>query len=101
MAEPAAPTLDELFRIQVRDAVAFHQRYPAVARTRGLEGTVVVQFEIDAQGRLIGEPRVTRTSTHPRLDRAAVEAVLAATYPTPPSGRAVWSFDLPMEYRLR
>jgi len=48
--------------------------YPAVARRRGLTGTVVVDVEVDASGKL-GRVTVVTSSKHAVLDDAALDAL--------------------------
>jgi protein TonB len=48
--------------------------YPSLARRRGYEGSVVLEFEIRADGSC-GDVRVTRSSGYDILDEAAVRAV--------------------------
>lgn len=75
------------------DLIRFHKpAYPEVARRRGWEGVVVVEFTLSADGR-IGQPQVIRSSGHPPLDRAALQAI------------GLWRFapraDRPQGQRLR
>ncbi len=48
-------------------------RYPPPARSRGLSGTVLLDISIRSNG-AIGDVSVTRSSSHPLLDEAALEA---------------------------
>ena len=58
--------------------------YPAIARRRGLRGTVVVDVEVDASGTL-GRVAVVSSSSHSVLDDAALDAVRAVgKVPFPP-----------------
>ncbi|RMD68336.1 MAG: energy transducer TonB, partial [Gammaproteobacteria bacterium] len=49
-------------------------RYPRLARRRGLEGEVLLEVKVGSAG-LPLRVRVVRSSGHPVLDRAALEAV--------------------------
>jgi TonB family protein len=61
--------------------------YPGIARAAGIQGEVVLQCVIDAEGR-VTDIRVVRG--HPLLDAAAVAAVEQWVYePTRLNGRAV------------
>jgi TonB family protein len=53
--------------------------YPVLSRKRGEEGRVVVQTEISAKGKVL-KAQVTESSSFPRLDRAALEAVKMAAF---------------------
>jgi len=58
--------------------------YPPLARRRGLSGTVLVDVEIDASGRL-GRVTLVTSSSHALLDDAALEAVRGVSrVPFPP-----------------
>lgn len=50
--------------------------YPAVARSRGYEGLVMLSAEVRADGKA-GEVKIAKTSGYPLLDRSALEAVEA------------------------
>ena len=60
---------------RIADMIRSHRRYPALARRRGIEGTVGLALAIDDDGSVHVE--VVR-SADPMLDDAAREAVLAA-----------------------
>jgi TonB family protein len=58
--------------------------YPAVARRRSLTGTVIVDVEIDASGK-VGRVSVVDSSSHAMLDEAALDALRAVSrVPFPP-----------------
>ena len=57
--------------------VAELKRYPSSARLNGLEGRVVLKAIIRADGHL-AEVSVVKSSGHPVLDAAAIEAVKLA-----------------------
>jgi protein TonB len=82
--------------------VEARKRYPAAARRRRLEGQVRVSFVIGRDGTVTG---LDCTGGHPRLCRAATDAVVAAT-PLPPSppgllDRAPLTVQFRMDYVLR
>jgi protein TonB len=74
--------------------------YPEVARRAGLEGTVILQVIVDAQGRPT-QPNVVK-SVNQILDDAAVEAVLKQTFkPGLQRNRPVAvSVTIPVHFRL-
>ena len=53
--------------------------YPQMSRKLGEEGSVTLTFVIGTDGR-VHRARVVHSSGHPRLDRAALDAVAAWTY---------------------
>ena len=65
--------------------------YPVLSRKRGEEGKVIIEIGISAKGKVL-KAQVTSSSSHPRLDRAALEAVKVATFsPATEYGRPVES----------
>ena len=65
--------------------------YPVLSRKRGEEGRVVIELEISARGKVL-KAEVANSSSYPRLDRAALEAVKAAIFgPAIEYGRPVES----------
>jgi len=74
--------------------------YPAEARSRGLEGEVLVAFTVDEEGRVIN-PRVMR-STDAIFDEAARRAVAKWRFePGRRQGRVVrFSMAVPMVFRV-
>ena len=58
---------------QMRRRLMEALRYPPPARSRGLSGTVLLDISIHSSG-AIGDVSVTRSSSHPLLDEAALEA---------------------------
>jgi len=56
--------------------------YPAEARERGIEGWVLVRYDVTVDGEVI-EPTVVQADPPGVFDRAAVEAVSAWRYKAP------------------
>lgn len=77
-------------------------RYPPASRRAREEGEVLVRVLIDIDGRP-SEIRILRSSGHPRLDDAALEAVRAALFrPYVADGRARAAYvRVPVEFALR
>ena len=80
-----------------------HQIYPETALARRQQGTAVVFFEIDRQGRLL-ETRLEQSSGFPLLDREAL-AMLRRASPMPPTPAAItgqtYSALFPVEFQVR
>jgi periplasmic protein TonB len=58
--------------------------YPTMARRRSLTGTVIVDVEIDASGK-VGRLTLVNSSSHAMLDEAALDALRAVSrVPFPP-----------------
>jgi protein TonB len=74
--------------------------YPVLSRKRGEEGRVIVEIEISAKGKVL-KAEVANSSSYPRLDRAALEAVKKAAFsPATEYGRPVES-ELKVAYRFK
>ncbi len=76
-------------------------RYPEIARRAGIEGVVVVQFVVDAQGN-VQNPRILR-GIGGGCDEAAIEAIQATTWnPGRQRGRPVAvQFQVPIRFQLQ
>jgi protein TonB len=86
---------------RVHEAVAARRAYPYAARTRDQEGVVLIAFRLDDSGLLEEPPQIVASSGHPRLDAAAVAAVIAAApFAPPPDSIRPWDFRVPVEFRL-
>lgn len=79
-----------------------HKTYPRELKKAKVEGTVVLEFTIDAAGRLLASA-VKQGSGHPELDRAAME-MLARANPLPSipgfMDRDELALAIPVEYSL-
>ncbi len=75
--------------------------YPAVARRRGDQGTVYVRVVVTAEG-LAGGVMLERSSGHPSLDEAALNAVRSWRFvPARRAGQAIESpYVVPLVFRL-
>lgn len=62
---------------ELRDWLERHKRYPRLAQLRRQEGTVVVRFVMDRDGRVV-DARVAESSGHRSLDQEAVAMVRRA-----------------------
>jgi protein TonB len=72
--------------------------YPEQARQQGVEGTVVLQLTVGADGSP-GHVRVSRSSGHAALDEAAIAHVRRARFsPALKDGKAV---PMPMTFRVK
>ena len=78
---------------RIRSRIVQHRRYPALARRRGIEGTVRLSLAVRADGSV--DVFVVR-GADPMLDEAAREAVLAAA-PLPVVRQRM---EIDLEYRL-
>jgi protein TonB len=68
----------------VRIKIEKQKKYPESAQQRNIEGQVTVEFSITLDGR-ITDPCVSKSSGHPLLDLAAIDAVKKASpFSSPP-----------------
>ena len=80
-----------------------HQRYPRRLKRRGIEGEVSLFFSIDRQGRLL-ESRITQSSGHEGLDKAALDLLREASpMPALPNTilNDVFEVSVPIRYSVR
>lgn len=99
VAEPAPP------QPAIRAAVAYADvsapAYPAIARTRGLEGETLLRVLVGTEGQVI-KVQLQRGSGHSILDRAALQAVRGWRFhPAMVDGiaREAW-IQVPISFRL-
>ncbi len=96
------PALRTLVRGRLQRELAARFRYPYLARRHGWEGRVVLGLQLTPDGH-IHRPRVTKSSGHRVLDRAALDAVAGAgplEWAPPLLQGAALDLDLPVIYRL-
>ncbi len=95
-------SVDEYLSKLTRHLARYHE-YPRRARRLGQEGTPVVIFEFDRNGRLL-DTRLRDSSSHELLDRAALQLLKdASPLPEVPAEMKGQSFTyaLPVGYKLR
>lgn len=84
----------------VRARIEAAKRYPKLAEQRRTQGVALVTFRLTADGRLMGEPQLARSSGSSLLDGAALRAVKqAAPFPRFP-GAAHEMPDEPLSVEL-
>lgn len=84
-AAPSPATMAS-YMAKLRAWLARNMRYPASARSSGLEGAALVRFTIDENGRVLSAS-LARSSGHAVLDTAAVNMIKKGSpAPTPPMG---------------
>ncbi len=82
---------------QVAQIIRRNLLYPANARRRGIEGTVLVRFVIEDRGRA-ADIRIVESSGAPILDGNALETIMKCSFPPPPGGSV--ELSLPITFRL-
>jgi periplasmic protein TonB len=88
----------ELVLSGLKEKIARHTTYPAAARRRGMEGTVILVIILDSGGNL-KDCQVRESSGHRILDKAAVEMV-KRILPYPHTAGTSLEITLPVVYRL-
>ena len=80
-----------------------HKRYPSAAQARGEQGTALIRFSIDRQGRVLANALV-RGSGRSLLDKEALEMVRRSEpFPRPSDGvaGAQFSFSVPVSFSVK
>lgn len=88
--------------IEFRKYIASNLNYPEIAAENGISGRVIVQFAVNAQGRVVDA--VVVRSVDPALDREAVRVVMSSPAWTPgrQRGKAVKVlFTFPINFVLQ
>jgi protein TonB len=71
--------------------------YPNIARRRGVEGTVVLEFTIDESGRVCNIS-VNKTSGYAVLDKASMKTINKCIFPPPPDDCI--TLNIPITFEL-
>ncbi|MEZ5453525.1 MAG: energy transducer TonB [Thiothrix sp.] len=90
------------YKARLQNLIASRKQYPRMAEKAEVEGSVVVAFTVKPNGTITGA-RVSKSSGNNWLDKAAVQAVNAASgaLPFPPEIRKPqWAFSLTVNFRL-
>ncbi|WP_052951578.1 energy transducer TonB family protein [Devosia soli] len=96
-AEPSASQIQSWQQSVLRH-LARRQRNPNEGR-RGQGGVVLLQFRIDASGR-VQSVSIAQSSGFPVLDQAATDLAWASSpVPAPPAGQEKFPIVIPLEYR--
>ncbi|WP_421696438.1 TonB family protein [Aestuariivirga sp.] len=94
--------LEQSYKSKILARLRSAKRYPDAARRKGLEGTAVLSFTIDAAGRLTAA-RISTRSGAPAIDDAALAmARNAAPFPPFPPGlaRQQMTFRVPVQFAI-
>jgi TonB family protein len=84
-------------------AIQQQKRYPLMAYRMRFEGVVIVAIKIKRNGRLLGHPRIVRSSGHNILDREAIRMVKASPIPPFTNGyhKPYVLFHLPVRFHIK
>lgn len=106
---PAGPTPSEIeaakgkYKRMLLAAMNKHKKYPRIAKSRGWQGKVIIQFNLDRNGNILSK-KIIQSSGHNALDKAAIKmAEKAAPFPKPPSILSGDSFNIkvPVPFKLK
>ena len=83
-------------------AIGKYKNYPRIAQTRGWQGEVVVELQLDANGNLKSK-KILKSSSFDILDKEALAMVdKAAPFPAPPDALrgSTFSIKVPIPFKL-
>jgi len=99
----AAPNVEPSWLTNVVRQLQRFRRYPAAARSRKEEGTVLLSFSVDRAGHVLSRT-IARSSGHADLDEEVI-ALIARAEPLPPFPATMpqqqMDLTLPMRFSLR
>lgn len=101
---PVAPSQADIdgYSSSLWGAISKHKKYPKIAAMRGWEGEVIVELQLDGNGKLKSK-KITQSSGHEVLDKQALEMVeKALPFPIPPDALRNSSFTItvPVPFKL-
>ncbi len=81
--------------------IAKYKQYPKIAQMRGWQGEVILELQLDSNGKVISS-KIHESSTFEALDKQALEMVKKATFPAPPDALRGHSFNIlvPVSFKL-
>jgi len=99
------PSLKKNYETKLLVWLERHKKYPNIARRRGQQGTVVVEFVINAKGELQSH-RIVQASKHKALNEAVVKMLKRASpmpdVPKPLHGNETeFSYTIPIVFALK
>ncbi len=106
---PTGPTAAEIeaakgkYKRLLLAAMNRHKKYPRIAKSRGWQGKVIIQFNLDRNGNILSK-NIIQSSGHKSLDKAALKmAEKAAPFPKPPSVLQGDRFNIkvPIPFKLK
>lgn len=81
--------------------IAKHINYPGIAKMRGWQGVVEIDFQLDGNGKILSQ-KIHTSSGFEVLDKQALEMVKKSNFPTPPEVLKSNAFNVtvPVSFRL-
>jgi protein TonB len=107
--EPPKPTVNQADLDSARNQygsalsreIAKHINYPGIAKMRGWQGVVEIDFQLDGNGKILSQ-KIHTSSGFEVLDKQALEMVKKSNFPTPPEVLKSNAFNVtvPVSFRL-
>lgn len=102
--EPMAPSQADLdgYSNSLWSAISKHKKYPKIAQMRGWQGEVIVELQLDGNGK-IKSKKIAQSSGYEVLDKQALEMVeKALPFPIPPETLRSSNFTItvPVPFKL-
>jgi len=108
-AEPSKPTINQADLDSARNQygsalsreIAKHINYPTIAKMRGWQGVVEIDFQLDGNGKILSQ-KIRTSSGFTVLDNQALEMVKKSNFPTPPEVLKTNAFNVtvPVSFKL-
>lgn len=98
-------TLKQKYESRLLAWLEKHKRYPMLARRRGQQGTIVLEFTISANGKLVTH-KIAQASEHTVLN-GAVEKMIKRASPMPPvpqdlrRNQTEFTYTVPINFALQ
>jgi protein TonB len=107
--EPPKPTVNQADLDSARNQygsalsreIAKHINYPGIAKMRGWQGVVEIDFQLDGNGKILSQ-KIHTSSGFPVLDNQALEMVKKSNFPTPPEvlKSSAFNVTVPVSFKL-
>ncbi|MFZ9643036.1 MAG: TonB family protein [Candidatus Methylopumilus sp.] len=81
--------------------IAKHINYPSIAKMRGWQGVVEIDFQLDGNGKILSQ-KIRTSSGFEVLDKQALEMVKKSNFPVPPEvlKSSAFNVTVPVSFRL-
>ncbi len=81
--------------------IAKHINYPGIAKMRGWQGIVEIDFQLDGNGKILSQ-KIHTSSGFEVLDKQALEMVKKSNFPLPPEvlKNSAFNVTVPVSFRL-
>ena len=99
------PLLKHSYESQLLAWLERHKKYPNLARRRSQQGTVILKFVINAEGKLLSH-KILQASSHTALNTAVIKMIKRSSpMPSVPKelqlNREEFSYTIPIHFKLK